>query len=136
MSSPDEIAIERLSPPPIEDDADLASAIKTIDHMLDEDLDADGQAYLEALGDLVEAYESEHYPEAIISDADMLQHLLEARGVDAATMAAELGIGPRVIAGVLECRRRLTAGQVATLAGYFHVDEGVFAPRGEPAGPD
>ena len=37
--------------------------------------------YLDALSDLVAAYEDEHYPIEPASDADMLRHLMEAKGV-------------------------------------------------------
>lgn len=66
---------------PIRSDAGLEHAISMINCLLDrDDLGPDDQDYLDVLGDLVEKYESEHYPILPVSDAEMLSRLIEAWG--------------------------------------------------------
>src|SRR3954464_2503561 len=77
---------------PIRTEEELDSAIQMLDSLLDrDDLTADETDYLDVLGDLIEAYEREEHPIAPVSDAEMLRHLLEARGVTQAELAQHAG---------------------------------------------
>ena len=59
----------------------LAEAQKVMDRLLAKGkLDQGEEMYLDALSDLVGTYEDEHHPIAPASDADMLRHLLDAKG--------------------------------------------------------
>ncbi len=51
-------------------------------------LDAGESLYLDALNDLVASYEDEHHGIGPASDADMLRHLMEAKGVSQADLRA------------------------------------------------
>ena len=64
-------------------------------------LDDGEELYLDALSDLVAAYEDEHYPISAASDADMLRDLMEARGVSQAEVSRETGIAKSTISEVL-----------------------------------
>src|SRR3954462_5850349 len=60
----------------------LSEAQKVMDSLLArEKLDEGEETYLDALSDLVAAYEDDHSSIEPASDADMLRHLLEAKEV-------------------------------------------------------
>jgi HTH-type transcriptional regulator/antitoxin HigA len=66
----------------IKSDSHLAQAQSVMDRLLARGkLDEGAETYLDALSDLVGAYEDEHHAIAPASDADLLRHLLEARGI-------------------------------------------------------
>ena len=72
---------------PIKSERHLLEAEKVIERFLDEKKLAGGaRAYFEVLCDLVANYEDEHYPIPMASDADLLEHLLEAKGVTIAPL--------------------------------------------------
>ena len=74
-----------------EDHLEAAQAV--LDRLLAKgDLDDGEQMYLDALSDLVACYEDEHHPIAPASDADMLRHLMEAKGVSQTKVSRETGI--------------------------------------------
>ncbi|MEO6809467.1 MAG: transcriptional regulator [Isosphaeraceae bacterium] len=112
---------------PIHSDAELEHAISMINSLLDrDDLGPDDQDYLDVLGDLVEKYESEHYPILPVSDAEMLSHLIEARGVTPAIVAEATGIAESTTLEILAGQRGLDRNQVGALSRYFQVNPAVF----------
>ncbi len=78
------------------------------------------------LSDLVEAYEEEHYPMAKVSDARMVRHLMEAKGVNQTEVAQATGIANSTISAVLKGVRQLTREHIGQLAIFLNVDPGVF----------
>ncbi len=113
---------------PIRSEKELDRAVKVIDSLTDRpSLSADENDYLNVLGDLVEAYEEERYPMPNkVSDARMLRHLIEAKGVSQTEVAKATGIANSTISAVLKGIRQLTREHIGKLANYFHVDPGVF----------
>jgi len=107
-------------------DEELAAASARLDHVLALDPDAGTEAYLDALTDLVEAYERDHddIPEA--SEAEVLRHLLDARRLSQADLARQTAIAPSTISAVLNGTRSLTKKQLLRLAAFFHVEPEVF----------
>jgi HTH-type transcriptional regulator/antitoxin HigA len=85
------------------------------------------ETYLDALGDLVAAYEDVHYPIAPASDAEMLRHLMEAKGVTQADLHRETGLAKSSISEVLAGRKTFSRQMIHKLAEYFQVDVGVLA---------
>jgi len=74
----------------IKSDDHLEEAQKVIDALLARvTLNEGEETYLDALSDLVGAYEDEHHAIATASDADMLQHLLDAKGITQAQLGRE-----------------------------------------------
>src|SRR5436190_23421723 len=66
----------------IKSDEHLAEAQRIMDRLLAKGRHDEGeQIYLDALSDLVAAYEDAHHPIEPASDADMLRHLMAAKGV-------------------------------------------------------
>jgi HTH-type transcriptional regulator/antitoxin HigA len=113
---------------PIRSEEELDRAIKVIDSLIDcPSRNADQDDYLSVLSDLVEAYEEKHYPMPEVSDARMLRHLIEAKGVSQTKVARATGIANSTISAVLKGVRQLTREHIGQLAKYFHVDPGAFA---------
>jgi HTH-type transcriptional regulator / antitoxin HigA len=123
--------VRRLPLRPIRSEEDLDRAIAMVDALIDRDgLDPGAEDYLDVLSDLVERYESEEHPVAPVSDADMLRHLIEAKGGTQAEVARATGIAESTISEVLAGKRSLSRTHIGKLAHYFHVEPGVF--RFEP----
>jgi HTH-type transcriptional regulator/antitoxin HigA len=112
---------------PIRTDAELVRAIGMIDSLLARgDLHIDEQDYLDVLTDLVEKFEAAEDPFLPLSDADMLRHLIDARGITQAELSADTGIAGSTISAILSGKRGLTRDHIVTLARYFKVSPAVF----------
>ncbi|MBX3415045.1 MAG: helix-turn-helix transcriptional regulator [Pirellulales bacterium] len=90
-------------------------------------LDPGAEDYLDALSDLVLIYEDEHIKFDDPSDAEMLGHLMEAKGVNQVQLAKDTGLGKSTISEILAGKRKLTRKNVAKLCAYFGVVQGVFS---------
>jgi HTH-type transcriptional regulator/antitoxin HigA len=105
----------------------LDAAVAVIDALLSQtSLKQEEQDYLEVLGDLVEAYETETHPLGPVSDADLLSHLIEARGASQSEVAGATGIAVSTISEVLRGKRMLNRAHIGKLARYFHVSPDTF----------
>jgi len=99
---------------PIRNERDLDRATKMIDSLLDRPkLTKAERDYLDVLTELVEKYESQAYPAEPASDAEMLAHLLDARGMSQTELAAGVGIAGSTISEVLHGKRKLRASTSA-----------------------
>ena len=78
--------------------------------------------YLDALSDLTAAYEDEHHAIEPASDADMLKHLLAAKGVNQAELHRATGIPKSTISEVLAGKKPFSRQMIRKLAKYFQVD--------------
>ena len=90
-------------------------------------LDDGEEMYLDALSDLVAAYEDVHVPIAAASDADMLRHLLDAKGITQSELHRQTGIPKSTISEVLAGRKPFSKTLIRTLAEFFKVDVSVLA---------
>jgi HTH-type transcriptional regulator/antitoxin HigA len=87
-----------------------------------------GQAlYLDALSDLTAAYEDEHHPIEPASDADMLLHLMSAKGVSQAQLHEATRIPKSTISEILSGKKPFSRQIIRKLAEYFEVDRAVLA---------
>ncbi len=112
----------------IKSDDHLAQAQKVMDRLLTKGKLGDGEeTYLDALSDLVAAYEDARYPIEPASDADMLRHLMEARGVTQAQLGRDTSISKSTISEVLARKKPFSRQMIRKLADYFHVDVSVLA---------
>jgi HTH-type transcriptional regulator / antitoxin HigA len=116
---------------PIKDDNHLKGAHQMIDRLMQEDLDASGEDYLDVLVDLVEAYEEEHFPIADASDVDVLRELMRSNDLSQNDLAKRVQIAQSTISDVLNGNRKLTKGQVMKLAEFFNVAPAAFLPSGQ-----
>lgn len=106
----------------------LAAAQKVMDRLLAKgDLDHGEETYLDALSDLVAVYEDEHHPIKPASDADMLRHLLAAKGVSQTQLSQDAGIAKSTISEVLAGKRPFSRQMIRKLADYFRVPVSVLA---------
>ena len=89
-------------------------------------LDGGEQAYLDALSVLVVVYEDQHHPIPAASDADLLRHLMEAKGVTQIQLHNDTGLAKSGISEVLAGKKPFSKNMIAILADYFHVPASVF----------
>jgi HTH-type transcriptional regulator / antitoxin HigA len=111
----------------LQSDRELDEAIKVIDSLIvRSDLSRGEQDYLDVLTDIVERYETENCPISPVSDADMLHHLIEARGITQAKLSADVNISMSSISEILHGKKKLTRKHIGILAEYFGVAPSVF----------
>ena len=89
-------------------------------------LDRGENLYLDALSDLVAAYEDVHHPIAPASDAAMLRHLLDAKGITQAELHRQTGIPKSTISEVLAGKKSFSKTMIRVLSAFFHVDPSVL----------
>ena len=112
----------------IQSDEDLDAAQEVIDELLAKGKLLSGEVlYLDALSDLVAAYEDQHYPISPASDADMLRHLIEARGISQSVLSREAGISKSTISEILSGKKNFSRSLIRKLSDYFDVDVSVLA---------
>lgn len=112
----------------IKSEEHLAEAQRAMDLLLARGTLDDGQLmYLDALSDLVGIYEDEHHAIDPASDADMLRHLMDAKGVSQVQLSRNAGLPKSTISEVLAGKTTFTRQMIRKLADYFHVDIGVLA---------
>ena len=112
----------------ITSDEHLDAAQAMLDRLTDKKkLDGGEQAYLDALCDLVAVYEDKYHPIPAASDADLLRHLMEARGVTQTRLHNDTGLAKSGISEVLAGKKPFSKTMIGTLAPYFHVPTSVLA---------
>ena len=112
----------------IKSEEHLEAAQEVLDRLLAKSkLDDGEEMYLDALSDLVASYEDDHHAIAPASDADMLRHLMEAKGVTQGQVSQSTGIAKSSISEVLAGKRKLSRRMIRELAGYFRVDVSILA---------
>jgi HTH-type transcriptional regulator/antitoxin HigA len=90
-------------------------------------LDEGEEMYLDALSDLVAAYEDDHHAIEPASDADMLRHLLEAKEVSQIELSRDTGIPKSSISEVLSGKKQFSRQMIRKFANFFKVDVSVLA---------
>lgn len=112
----------------ITSDAHLAAAQSALDRVLAGGAgDAGTRMYIDALSDLVATYEDEHHAIEPASDAELLRHLMEAKGVSQTQLSHDAGLPKSTVSEVLAGKRPFSRHMIRKLAGYFHVDAGLLA---------
>ena len=89
-------------------------------------LDGGEQAYLDALSDLVVVYEDQNHQIPVASDADLLRHLMEAKGMTQIQLHNDTGLAKSGISEILAGKKPFSKSMMGTLADYFHVPTSVF----------
>src|SRR5919204_3762054 len=112
----------------IKSDEQLQEAQKVMDRLLAQgELKGGEEMYLDALSDLVAAYEDEHHAIEPASDADMLRHLMEAKGITQAQLSRNTRLPKFTISEVLARKKPFSRRMIRILARYFNVDASVLA---------
>jgi HTH-type transcriptional regulator/antitoxin HigA len=105
----------------------LNEALRVMDRLLARGELDDGEAtYVDALSDLVGFYEDAHHAIEPASDADMLRHLLEAKGVTQSQLSQESGIAKSSISEVLSGKKPFSRQMIRKLANYFQLDASIL----------
>jgi len=111
----------------IQSDKHLEAAQEVMDGLLAKGkLDQGESTYLDALSDLVATYEDEHHAIEPASDADMLRHLMEAKGVTQIQLSRATGIAKSSVSEVLAGKKQFSRSMIRELADYFQVDVSVL----------
>lgn len=106
----------------------LAEGQEVMDRLLAQrKLDAGEEMYLDALSDLVATYEDDYHQIEPAADADMLRHLLEAKGISQAQLSRDTSIPKSTISEVLAGKKPFSRQMIRKLADYFKVDVSVLA---------
>jgi HTH-type transcriptional regulator / antitoxin HigA len=112
----------------IKSDEHLQAAQKVLNQLLAHgELKGGEEMYLGALSDLIAAYEDEHHAIEPASDADMLRHLMEAKGVTQAQLSRDTTVPKSTISEILAGKRHLSRQMIRKFADYFRVDASVLA---------
>ena len=112
----------------IKSDQHLGAAQEVMDRLLAKgELDDGEEMYLDALSDLVAAYEDKHHAIEPASDADLLLHLMEAKGITQIQLSHDVGIAKSSISEVLAGKKKFSKQMIRKLADYFNVDVSVLA---------
>lgn len=113
---------------PVKSEDDLKAAQRVMDGILAKGRLSKGElAYLDTLSELALAYENAHHPIPAPSDAAMLQHLMDAKGVSQTELHQATKIPLSTISEILSGKRHFTRKTIGAFAEYFHVDKGLFA---------
>ena len=112
---------------PLRSNRDLDRAIKIVDSLLDRDRLTKGEMdYLDILVDIINRYETEHYPMDSVPGREMIKFLMKARGITQSDVAAGTGISVSTISEILNEKRKLNIGHIKLLSEYFQVKPGLF----------
>jgi HTH-type transcriptional regulator / antitoxin HigA len=112
----------------IKSEEQLQEAQRVMDQLLAQgELKSGEEMYLDALSDLVAAYEDEHYAIEPASDGDMLRHLMEAKGVTQAQLSRDTTVPKSTISEILAGKKQLSRQMIRKFADYFRVDASVLA---------
>jgi HTH-type transcriptional regulator/antitoxin HigA len=78
--------------------------------------------YIAVLAKLIEEYENTRYPRGRVTGATMLAHLIEAKGITQARLAADTGLPESTVLELVNGARPLGRRQIQVFASYFGVD--------------
>ncbi len=111
----------------IHDSVGLANASEVIRALAGFPLNKDQEAYLEALSDLVGAYEDTHYSKDLshVTPLQALQYLMEQNQISTSDLGELLGnrsLGSKLLRG----ERELSKAHIRKLADHFKVSTDLF----------
>ena len=110
----------------IKNDEHLAAATNVIDELISMNRDSGQDEYLDALTDLVEAYEDKHVVIAGSTPSEMLSHLIEAKGLTQAALSKTTKVSKSTISEILSGKGRMSKRIAFRLANYFSVSPVLF----------
>lgn len=119
--------VRLLMPRPIHDDVELSNALEFVDVMASHKLTKGQDDYLDLISELIEKYESEHYPcdTSKLTGLDVLRHLVEIHQMSVSELGRILGdksLGSRILSG----KRAMSKAHIEKLSKHFKVAPGVF----------
>jgi HTH-type transcriptional regulator/antitoxin HigA len=76
---------------------------------------------------LIESWDHEHDTFGQVDNVTLLRFLMQEHGLRHTDLADIVGVGPRMITEILNCKRPLPSGTARKLAEHFKLSEEVFA---------
>ena len=116
-------------PRPIRTQREYRRLLKVAESLTHPGLTRDEGIFLDLLGGLLEAYETEHFSVPDATPAQVLEHLLEAGGISQADFARQAGVSRQLVTDILKGRRNITADHIRRFADFFGISPTVFVPR-------
>lgn len=110
----------------IKNDEHLAYASNVVDELISLDRDDGQDEYLDALTDLIEAYEDSNIEIEESTPQEMLAHLMSARGLTQTALSKHAGVSKSTISEILSGKDRLSKRIAFKLAGFFSVSPILF----------
>lgn len=104
----------------------LAYASSIVDELISMDRDSGQDEYLDALTDLIEAYEDNNVEIEESTSSEMLKHLIEAMGLTQAALAKNASVSKSTISEILSGKDRMSKNIAFKLADYFSVSPLLF----------
>jgi HTH-type transcriptional regulator/antitoxin HigA len=126
-TTPYECLLLQYSPRPITSQARYRTALRQIDSLMRQVKRSRAQDdLLDVLTALVVQYEERHHPSPEVSPSDMLQHLMELRGLTKAELSRQTAIPRQTITNIVTGTRGVSRENRKKLAAFFHVSPLVF----------
>ena len=111
----------------IRDESHLVTAQELMNELMDQSLDAGGEAYLAALAELTGVHEDKHYPmERDAPASDVLAYFMVDRQLTQVELSAETGISQSTISAVLNGNRLPTRDVASKLVMFFGLQSSMF----------
>jgi HTH-type transcriptional regulator/antitoxin HigA len=119
--------LTRSAPTVIRTAAEYDRAIAEIEKLLKKGdyISTEEEHLLDLLSTLVEKYEEEHYPIELSAPHEILQHLMEARGLKQKDIVHLFGSSGRA-SEAINGQRPISKIQAKALAEFFHVSTDLF----------
>jgi HTH-type transcriptional regulator/antitoxin HigA len=119
--------LSEIAPRVIHDDAEHERQLAEIDCLMQHGQPSDDVLHIiELLAMLIEQYEHERYPVSAVSPGQMIEHLLEARGIGPAEFAAAVRLAPEQLEEILDGTREPTVEQARQFGSFFSVSPVLF----------
>ena len=113
----------------IRSEKDLDAAQSVVDALLRETLDDGGQAYLDALSDLIIVYEQEHHAITPLPPHQLLAYMLEEWRMSQADLMRATGLAKATVSDLVSGKRPFTVDQMHKVANVFGLPGTVFMPK-------
>lgn len=121
--------LQSFPPRTIRSEMDFNATQAVIDRLIDsENLSPEELDYLNVLGTLVHAYESENVPIPNLNGVELLKALIAEFGLKQKDLVPIFKT-ESIASAILNGKRKLTVQHIEKLADFFHVSPSVFFPN-------
>jgi HTH-type transcriptional regulator / antitoxin HigA len=118
--------LAEISPKVIETEAEYDRALAIAEKMtFDRNKTPEQRAIYQLLVMLIEAYETKHYPMPTSTPHEVLQHILEASGLDRSDLVGKLGSSDEVLE-IIAGEKVISQAQAKVLGDMFKVSPNLF----------
>ncbi len=118
--------LAKVAPKIIETETEYQTALTEIEKLLfNQNRTIEEEALYDLLVMLVEKYESENYPLDAATSYQILQHLMEERGLNESDLVSILG-NQEIVTAIMQNECLINVTQAETLGKYFHVSPSLF----------